>query len=214
MPLCTGNVFLLAAVHSCHESFSMREAIRLSWGNQENAINKGKWTWKTVFFLGQSSDDEKNQLLRLEAARYKDIVIGDFLDTYRNLTLKTILILRWAKKHCPQAQYILKTDHDCFVNVLPLMRLLRIRKPLYLGRIHWKNTPTRNKTSKFYVSKAEFSEPVYPPYAAGGGYVFKGSLLPSLLQASHEAAVFPMEDAYFGSLMKVIGVKAQSNKRF
>lgn len=39
-----GNPFLLIQVHSKPENFISREAIRLSWGSPDNAINKGSWT--------------------------------------------------------------------------------------------------------------------------------------------------------------------------
>ena len=36
-----------------------------------------------------------------EAERYKDLVIIDFEDTYRNMTLKCGLGIKWAAKFCP-----------------------------------------------------------------------------------------------------------------
>ena len=43
-PSCTKKPFLLILVHSNPEHFLSREAIRLTWGRQENAINQGTWT--------------------------------------------------------------------------------------------------------------------------------------------------------------------------
>jgi hypothetical protein len=175
-------------------------------------------SWKTVFLVGKSHNEDTNSLVRQEARIYKDVIIGDFLDTYRNLTLKTLLTLEWPANHC-SSDYVLKTDHDCYVNVFSLIKLLdryheskrHKTQPLYLGNIHWKNTPTRQSTSKYYVTMQEFSGLVYPPYAAGGGYVFTASLIPRLLEASKAVAPFPMEDAYFGVLMKYIGVRPINN---
>ncbi len=41
-------------------------------------------------------------------------------DTYHNLTLKTVMGLKWASIFCPQAKFVLKTDDDIYVN-LPLL---------------------------------------------------------------------------------------------
>lgn len=43
-PRCFKTPFLLIEVHSRPENFMSREAIRLTWGRQENAINQGTWT--------------------------------------------------------------------------------------------------------------------------------------------------------------------------
>lgn len=171
-----------------------------------------------MFLVGKSRNETVNHLMEVESQRYQDIVIGDFTDTYRNLTYKTLLTLEWPDKYCRYAEYIMKTDEDCYINVQSVMNWLvkhhRVRKQLYLGSIHWKNKPSRGKSSKYYVSRKEYRGNVYPPYAAGGGYVFTGSLTSKLLQASKRTAAFPMEDAYFGSLMQHVGVKPTSHPLF
>lgn len=177
-----------------------------------------RFSWETVFLVGKSLDEKVNALIEIEAQQHNDVVIGDFLDTYRNLTYKTLLTLEWPDNHCQNAQYIMKTDEDCYINVISIIKWIKSHqeldkvKPLYLGRIHWDNTPSRENSSKFFVTKEEFMGDIYPPYAAGGGYVFTASLVPKLLQASKSLAVFPMEDAYFGSLMQRIGVKPTNHK--
>ena len=40
-----------------------------------------------------------------------------FQDTYHNLTLKTIMGLKWTSIFCSQARFVLKTDDDIYVNV-------------------------------------------------------------------------------------------------
>lgn len=154
----------------------------------------------------------------MEARQHNDLIIGNFLDTYRNLTYKTLLTIEYPLKHCHNAQYIMKTDDDCYINVKSVMQWLKVRQQksshveqLYMGRIHWDNKPSRGNTSKYFVTEEEYKGDVYPPYAAGGGYVFTGSLLPKLLQASNSTAVFPMEDAYFGLLIQNIGIKATNH---
>ena len=38
-------------------------------------------------------------------------------DTYNNLTLKTLAAFDWMLTFCPQAEYLLKTDDDMFIQV-------------------------------------------------------------------------------------------------
>lgn len=44
MSRCQSPPFLLIQVHSSPGNFLSREAIRLSWGRPENAINQGSWS--------------------------------------------------------------------------------------------------------------------------------------------------------------------------
>ena len=61
-----------------------------------------------------------------------------FQDTYHNLTLKTIMGLKWMSIFCPQAQYVLKTDDDIYVNVDLLHRSLLEESKTLSQNIHGK----------------------------------------------------------------------------
>lgn len=52
-----------------------------------------------------------------EVELYRDIVIADMKDTYRNLTLKVLYMMEWAFTRCSQARYYMKVDDDVFFNV-------------------------------------------------------------------------------------------------
>ena len=48
---------------------------------------------------------------------YGDIVQGDFVDTYRNLSLKAVVGNLWVSKFCSKAEFVVKTDDDMFVDL-------------------------------------------------------------------------------------------------
>ncbi|NXX47410.1 B3GT4 galactosyltransferase, partial [Tricholaema leucomelas] len=87
-----------------------------------------------------------------------DLLQGDFRDSYSNLTLKTLLLLRWAAAHCPSAAFLLKADDDVFVNLPSLTSYLStfpLPPPrLYLGRLHWWVRPDRDPRSRHHVPAA------------------------------------------------------------
>ncbi|XP_076039159.1 uncharacterized protein LOC143024258 [Oratosquilla oratoria] len=62
--------------------------------------------------------------LQDEARNYNDIIMDNFQDSYKNLTLKTLASLHWLLQHCPKVPYILKIDDDVLLNVRALQRLL------------------------------------------------------------------------------------------
>ena len=172
-----------------------------------------------MFLVGRSNGSNLNNLLQHETQIYRDIVIGDFHDSYRNLSLKTLLGVKWSLGHC-QPTYILKTDEDCYVNVIALVQWLHDyhvtngSKPLYAGKIQKGMQVVRKRSHRYYVSFKRFHWPVFPAYASGGGYVFSASLLRKILNASREVPLIPVEDACFGLYMQHIGIKPTENLRF
>ncbi|NWH42157.1 B3GT4 galactosyltransferase, partial [Chloropsis hardwickii] len=89
-----------------------------------------------------------------EWRQHGDILQGDFGDTYGHLSLKTLLLLRWARRCCEAAPFLLKADDDVFVNVPAVATYLATWPPssrLYLGRVHWRVAPNRDPRSRHHV---------------------------------------------------------------
>ena len=173
-----------------------------------------------MFLVGKARNPILDDLLRQEAANYEDMVFGDFIDSYRNLTRKMVLGVEWAATHC-QAQYVLKADDDSYVAVLELTQWLEEyqrtqgqNKAFYMGAALIDKEPFREEDNKFYVSEKEYPAKTFPPYAAGPGYVFSGNLLAKLSNAVKVVRLFPNEDACFGALMQHIKVELLNNDRF
>ena len=67
---------------------------------------------RRVFLLGKSrkrnnfSPFDKDPF-RIEAAKFQDILVGDFYESFYNLTLKEALLLKWYKSEC-QTKFIFK----------------------------------------------------------------------------------------------------------
>ncbi|KAJ7389973.1 galactosyltransferase [Desmophyllum pertusum] len=225
---CRKELFLLIQVHSSPEHFMSRQAIRLTWGRMDHFIgnrqenNRGKLrSWKTIFLIGHSSNPKINHLVDQEASIYKDVVIGSFEDTYRNLYMKMIFSINWPLDQKCHASYILKTDEDCFVKIGNLLNWLSSyhealngTRPLYAGRVQIGMEVIRDKRSRYYVSKKDHPADTFHPYVSGGGYVLSGNLLPLLAEVSQRSPVFPNEDALLGSLMHRLGVKPTDNRKF
>ena len=43
--------------------------------------------------------------------------LGDFLDTYHNLSYKSIMGKLWVSEFCEQADFVVKTDDDMFIDL-------------------------------------------------------------------------------------------------
>ena len=47
-------------------------------------------------------------LRQAESARHGDIVQERFIDSYYNLTVKTLMVVKWATQNCDNFSYVLK----------------------------------------------------------------------------------------------------------
>uniref|UniRef100_A0A1I8QF63 Hexosyltransferase n=2 Tax=Stomoxys calcitrans TaxID=35570 RepID=A0A1I8QF63_STOCA len=98
-------------------------------------------TWGTGAVYG----NETLTRLRQEADLYDDIIQEQFLDSYNNLTIKSVMALKWIQsRRCyEQAAFFMKVDDDTFVNVPNLLHFL-------LGG----TVPLYNDTLDYYDSKS------------------------------------------------------------
>ena len=79
------KVFLLIYVHTAPENYKRRLVIRETWSQKHLFHNV-----RIVFFCGLSPQNITNDMLIFENSIYKDIVQKNFLDSYRNLTIKSL----------------------------------------------------------------------------------------------------------------------------
>jgi len=98
---CQPHQYLIIYVHTAPGHHSRRKAVRSTWGNVTR--------WSTVsdpvtlrFVLGRSTNDGLHQqrALAREQAEYGDLVQLDFVDSYRNMTLKAVGALQWLNEFC------------------------------------------------------------------------------------------------------------------
>ncbi|XP_063289359.1 beta-1,3-galactosyltransferase 4 [Pelobates fuscus] len=203
---CSNSPFFLILVTSTPSHLNRRDVIRQSWGRLSTSL--------TLFLMGvPESQDEKAALVQ-EAGFHGDIIQAAFADTYRNLTLKTLVGLTWAVETCKNAKFLLKTDDDVFVNTPSLSDFLRVKKgPLYLGRVHWHVSPTRETYNRHYTSKDEYAGDYFPPYCSGTGYILSQEAAVLILQEQGRVPLLSLEDVYVGILASYAGIYPQHSAR-
>ncbi|NXI81391.1 B3GT5 galactosyltransferase, partial [Rhipidura dahli] len=98
---------------------------------------------------------ELRPVLQEEDRLHGDLLQQDFLDTYNNLTLKTLMGLEWVSRFCPNATYVMKADHDVFLNLEFLARrLLQPPRSHFLtGYVYRRTGPLRNPAYKWFVPR-------------------------------------------------------------
>ena len=107
-----------------------------------------------MFVVGRPRGDLQEEAgLIKEASLFQDLIIADFVDTYENLTLKTISALQWVSTYCPNAEFVLKVDSDMMINFENLIPYLETAPRDNFASGALKNTyPFRFYFIKWYIS--------------------------------------------------------------
>ncbi|XP_016378370.1 beta-1,3-galactosyltransferase 2-like [Sinocyclocheilus rhinocerous] len=204
---CKQDPFLVLMVPVAPHQLEARNAIRSTWGNESSVQGKAVLT---LFLVGLTGGAEAQQQLEEESRQHRDILQSNFVDSYFNLTIKTMVIMDWLATRCSQAAYAMKVDSDMYINLENLMSLLLSpntpRQNYITGYLMWDQFVIRDKNSKWYVPEELYPESKYNTYVLGMGYVFSNDLPPKILEASEAIKPFNIEDAYVGACLKRLGI--------
>ncbi|XP_060074614.1 beta-1,3-galactosyltransferase 1-like [Ylistrum balloti] len=205
------DVFLLITVCVAPANFKHREVIRNTWGS----IAKHNQEVRLIFLLGKINNETIQLKINKENTEFDDIVQEDFVDSYRNLSLKSVAILKWTMTYCSRVKYVLKADDDVFINVPYLIGVLKHKHLTnsVIGFVNHGARPIQNPASKWYTPQHMFKEAVYPPYTSGTAYVISSDIVSKLYHASLRIPLFWLEDVYITGLCrrKIGAVAAHDN---
>ncbi len=174
----TAFIYLWTRVYS----FGLRDTIRKTWASRSlfPSVN-------VAFILGMSQDRTVNKNVSEENKKYGDIIQGDFVDAYRNLSFKSLIQWRWSKYNYKKVRYFLKMDYDMILNTRELIRFLNNRtifnpnkRLLFAGGVLSRSEAIRDTSSKCYVTRDEWPDPYYKPYCNGPAYIMS-RILPAKL---------------------------------
>lgn len=201
--------FLVILVASSPADVRARQAIRISWGSRDSW-----WGQRvlTLFLLGRDPRGEAGaEALSVEdeSVLYGDIVRQDFVDTYDNLTLKTIMAFQWLSEFCPNARFFMKTDADVFVNAPNLVKFLlqlNSSENFFTGYPFLENSAFRGFDRKRYISYEEYPFRQYPPYCSGLGYILDGKLALRTYELMGHVRPVKFEDVYVGICLNLLKV--------
>lgn len=126
------SIYILVYVHSGPSNYQRRMVMRETWATRTLFPDL-----RIVFMVGQTLDKNVMKAIEYENEMYRDIVQEDFIDSYKNLTYKGVMALKWIATYCPKATYVLKVDDDIVVNTFTLINHLKFLD---------KHTPNRRNT--------------------------------------------------------------------
>lgn len=228
--ICNENISTLVFVISKPSSWAARKAIRQTWGNFANTSfwpneSTVKKPVGIIFVTAMHQNDAVwKQMLLYETKTYGDILQGDFVDDFKNQTLKSLLLLKYVAEYCSEVSYIVKTYDDVFIHVPLLMELLLERRVLrnkgFLGFclannvspnstiVFRENNDLGKQMPKWVVRYEEYPYDKWPTYVGGTLYAINADIVNELLYASRYMPLLSIEDAFItGVLSKAIGAE-------
>nr|XP_018896737.1 PREDICTED: beta-1,3-galactosyltransferase 5-like [Bemisia tabaci] len=189
---------ILILILSAPSHMDKRMAIRQTWAGFARRKDI-----QLSFFLGRTTSDLVSKIEE-ESSVFGDIIAGRFIDTYRNLTLKTTSIMEWIDHYCPKVKYILKTDDDMFINVPKLLGFVASHqdsKRTFFGKLAKSWGALRDFKSKYYVSPEQFAPSHYPDFVTGPAYLFTSDIVRESYVEALRAKFMPLEDVFMTGLV-------------
>ncbi|KAL3857932.1 hypothetical protein ACJMK2_012557 [Sinanodonta woodiana] len=201
------SLFILVIFHSAAFHFDQRKFLRQTWANKDLLRSH---TMRVLFLVGLPREYSIQERLQKENDQHGDIVQGDFIDDYHNLTHKGVMGFKWIIENCNNAKYVIKIDDDVFVNVFYLIEIVLPVVEKHPRHIFCytreNNTVARNgrhAVDKHYfpgVRRLPF------PFCAGPFVLIPNALVVKLYAASLRTPFIWLEDVYlFGILPLVTG---------
>ena len=205
-PSCSNRTYIVVIIHCATYDTSMRAAIRQNWGSQRWVSG---YQVQFYFMVGWRPDNATMNELFGEMKRYNDIILGNFIDSYRNLSLKSISMLEWVSHNCASTKYILKADDDTFVNMTKLIRSLKHQEMIghnnaIYGYLFPHRSPHRNITNEYYVPRKLWPQKVWPPCVIGPAYVISTSVARDLYTIATRPTIpfITMEDILITGIVR------------
>ncbi|EDW82693.1 uncharacterized protein Dwil_GK10121 [Drosophila willistoni] len=148
-----------------------------------------------------------------EQTRFGDLLQGNFIEDYRNLSYKHVMGLRWAATECERrAKFIIKLDDDIIYDVFHLRRYLEsleVSQPtlatsntLLAGYVLDAKPPIRLRANKWFVTRQEYPHALYPAYLSGWLYITNVPTAARLVAEAERLPIFWIDDTWLTGVVR------------
>ncbi|KAM3179931.1 hypothetical protein ACTXT7_017299 [Hymenolepis weldensis] len=149
-----------------------------------------------------------------EIDKYDDLILGDYEDTYFNLSWKTVTNLRWISAFCNKIQgdFFMIIDDDHRMNLSLVESFAKEVKTSYLrtsihGKIRNHDKAIRSPSSKNFVSYREIPWDDALPYPMGMSQLIGADIVDDMaIATAYTKYVHLNEDVYLGLLAYKLGI--------
>ncbi|XP_045202461.2 beta-1,3-galactosyltransferase 5-like [Mercenaria mercenaria] len=192
------NLTVIVIVHSAIQHFGHRTVIRETWTNNSYYPHLGNI--KILFLLGKDNDLKHQLLIDNEFKRHGDILQGDFIDAYKNMTHKNVMGFKWLSERCRNAKIVLKIDDDVVINMFYFLSQFArsfLMKTKHMSCVRLSKI-TVKRGGKWAVDRSLFQGNYYyyPDYCQGFMVAISIDVIPALYKSASITPFFWIDDVF------------------
>ena len=201
---CSRPHTYLMYIMTAMDHFENRRLIRQTWANRSllSEYPKHGFHIEHMFVIGglKYVDARLAQRMRDESRRYGDILTVDaLLDSYNNLTKKTIFTMYWIRAHCnlDNVAYMLKADDDVMLNMHHILaRAWEAHINLEVTHFicHYLRRKFVDRTGKYAEPLWRYAGRKYPRYCSGPAYTLHPEAFMILFECIPSTPIMQSED--------------------
>lgn len=163
-----------------------------------------------LFILGYNETYQK--FVDVESDKFKDIIQEDFVDTYLNNTLKTVMAYNWLDKFCKDASILFFVDDDYYVHydkIISHIRAIFQKKNtgVFAGTLANKAVPYRRHETVWSLTFSQYPYDHFPPYVGGGAYIVSHDVARKFAASFPHVQFLGIDDAYLGIVAKKLDIQ-------
>jgi len=187
---------------------------RTSWGREARLLGI-----PVIYAVGRAKDEQIQKKLEYENKIYNDILQFNYIDSYYNISIKTVGILNWfIKNSCHKiSPYLFIVDDDILINIQLLMKMISINSfqlntlyGLYLKDIE------PHPSGKWAVSLEDYPNRTYPEFITGASTLYPSLIINNILEElfsiiNQNKSIFFLDDVLIsGIIAQKLNIKRAS----
>lgn len=200
-PECDRNgsaPYFVTLIHTSPTQFERRAANRRTWMSDHDPRTK------VYFLMGTVKLESLQRKIDDEESKYHDIIQGNFVDSYHNLTYKHTMALKWFTENCPNVKYLLKIDDDVFVNVPAVYEYLVNNKndTNFILGIYFPPFETARE-GKWKTSVKDIRDRYIPEYASGQSIIYSNDFVREAFKRTFTTRFLWIDDLFVSGYIRM-----------
>ena len=172
---------------------------------------------KPYFIVGKSSVEHSTLSSWENELELQNInlIKLNIIDTYLNLTLKTIAMMKWVSMFCNSTKFIAKVDDDTLVDITNLKLVISAAQRCnltntFMGRYIGEHriSPPGKANMRWHINNQAYPSDTWPSYTQGLMYIFTSDICDTVLRRVLDrfTPIVNIEDVFLTGIVRVLEV--------
>lgn len=180
---------LVILIHTSPLHFESRKALRETWLYSDKRV-------LPYFMLGKTNSKAVQNEIIKEEQKHHDLIQGNFIDSYYNLTYKHTMLLKWFSSECNNIKYLVKMDDDVLPNLPEVFSYLdyaSTQNYSVIGGFFWGTT---SREGKYKATQEQLKHNYIPESAWGPSIIYSSQFARDAYEKSHTTRIYWQDDIF------------------